>query len=349
MILTSRRRCADSRPVTNEQRDMEPASSPGAGRLQWVLILLLGAAAIFVVAHFGALREFLALARQARPVWLILALGLQVATYIVIALAWVAVLDQAGSPRPLRRLLPISVAKLFADQAVPGAGLGGHVLLVERLTAAGVPRGTAIATLMISLVGYYVAYAVLALAMLFVLWVHHAATPLLVGLVTTLLIVAVAVPALALWLRRRGSQPLPAAVERIGFIRKILAIVGEAPAALVRDRKLIAKATLCNAGIFLLDSMTLAVCLLALGRPLEPSTAFLAFMAGSISATLAPLPLGLGSFEAAATAMLVSLDVPFAAALTATLLLRGLTLWLPLFPSLMMMRKGLKVDEKGPE
>ncbi len=98
--------------------------------------------------------------------------------------------------------------------------------------------------------------------------------------------------------------------------------------------------TLLSAFVFLADSATLAACLLALGQPFQPATAYLGLMTGSIVATLAPIPLGLGTFEASATAMMRSLGVPFEAALTATLLLRGLTLWLPLIPGLLMMRSG---------
>jgi uncharacterized membrane protein YbhN (UPF0104 family) len=176
--------------------------------------------------------------------------------------------------------------------------------------------------------------------MLLVLWLHRHATPLLVGLVTTFLLVALAIPALALWLRHRGSQSLPPWLERLGPVRKILVIMGEAPGELVGDRRLLVLVSLLNGCVFVADSATLATCLLALGLPFEPATAFLALMAGSIAATLAPIPLGLGSFEASATAMLSSLGIPFEAALTATLLLRGLTLWLPLLPSLVMMRRG---------
>jgi len=122
----------------------------------------------------------------------------------------------------------------------------------------------------------------------------------------------------------------------------VVRIIGEAPAELVGDRRLLAIVTLFNGLVFLADAATLAICLVALGFPLMPATAFLALMAGSIAATLAPVPLGLGTFEASSTAMLVALDVPFEAALTATLLLRGLTLWLPLVPSLIMMRSGLR-------
>ena len=80
---------------------------------------------------------------------------------------------------------------------------------MDRLTALGTPRGTAVAALLVSMIGYYASYAVLALIMLLVLWLHQAATPLLTGVITTFLLVALAMPALALWLRHRGSRPLP--------------------------------------------------------------------------------------------------------------------------------------------
>lgn len=309
-------------------------------RLLAAMIVL--AALVLIVRHFSDLEHFVALARHAQPLWLLVALALQAGTYVAVAQGWAILLRRAGAPQPLRKLLPVAVSKLFADQALPGAGLGGHVLLVDRLTALGTPRSTAIAALLISMVGYYAAYAALALLMLLVLWLHRHATPLLVGLITTFLLIALAIPTLALWLRHRGSQPLPPWLERLRPVGKILAILGEAPGDLVGDRRLLVLVSLLNGSVFLADSGTLAACLLALGLPFEPATAFLALMAGSIAATLAPIPLGLGSFEASSTAMLGSLGIPFEAALTATLLLRGLTLWLPLVPSLVMMRAGMR-------
>lgn len=322
------------------QRATEQAKrKPRRGAMRWLFVAIASAACVFAVGHFAELEHFVALARQARPQWLLLAILLQLATYASVAAGWGAVLRRAGSPQPLRRLFPIAIAKLFADQALPGAGLGGNVLLIDRLIALGTPRGTAVAALLVSMTGYYLAYAVLALMMLFTLWLHQKATALLAGFVTAFLLIAIAIPSLALWLRHRGSQPLPPRMEQLGPVRKLLAIVGEAPRALVSDRRLIAQVTLCNAAVFLADAATLAICLLSLGLPFLPGTAFLALMAGSIAATLAPIPLGLGSFEASTTAMLGMLGIPFAAALTATLLLRGLTLWLPLVPALVMMRR----------
>lgn len=313
---------------------------------KWMIGVLVAAGLIIFFRNFAQFEKFLQLAREAEPLWLLAALALQVITYVSVASGWNIVLRRAGYPQPLHKLVPVSITKLFADQAIPSAGMGGNVLLIDRLTWLGTPRGTAMAALLISMIGYYASYATLALIMLFLLWSHSQATPLLTGLVTTFLMVAITIPSLALWLRHRGSQPLPARIETIGPIRKLIKIVGEAPADLVRDRQLLGKVTLCSGLVFLADAATLAACLLAIGQPLELSTAFIALMSGSIAMTLAPVPMGLGTFEASCIAMLTLLGVPVEPAVTATLLLRGLTLWLPLGLGMLLLRGRVRQEKK---
>lgn len=329
-----------------DDRSKSPAPQRNRWRTALLAVVILGGLIILVV-HWGDFEYFSEMARAARPAWMLAAFALQGATYVFLALGWAAVLKRAGSPQPLRKLLPIAFSKLFVDQVVPAAGMSGNVLLVDRLTALGVPRGSAMAALLVSMVGYYAVYAALACMMLVALWLHRAATPLAAGLVTVFLLVALAIPGLALWLRRRGGRPLPRWIERLPPIAKLLGIVGEAPAGLVHDRRLIARVACWNGLIFLADAATLAVSLRALGGPFIPVTAFIALMAASIAVTLAPLPFGLGSFEATSTATLATMGIPVAAALAATLLLRMLTLWLPLIPGLWMMtraRRGRKAQ-----
>lgn len=310
-------------------------------RRTWFLVLLLLAALGGIVMHFGDIGNFLRLTEKARPAWLAVAILFQLSTYVSVALGWRAVLSRAGTPRPLRPLLRIAIAKLFADQALPSAGMGGNVLLIDQLAAIGVSRGNAMAALLISMIGFYAAYMVLALAALFLLWLHGKATPPLVGAVTAFLIVATAIPSLALWLRHRGSRPLPPSIENIRFIRKLLETVSLAPARLLRDRHLLARAGLYNAAIFLADIATLTACLHAFGQSVAFSTALIALILASVAVTLGPIPLGLGSFELVCTATLKLLGVPIEAALAGTLLLRMLTLWLPLLPGLLLMRRTL--------
>jgi len=307
-------------------------------RSGWLFGVLGVGAIIFAVLHFGDLQSFGNMLRRAEPMWLIAAAGLQTVTYTSVSLGWKLVLDKAGSPLALTKLIPVALSKLFADAMIPAAGMGGNMLLVDRLVKLGVPRGAAVAALLISMIGYYAAFALFALTMLVLLWLHGKATPLLAGVVTSFLLVALAIPSLALWLRRRGSHPLSPFLEHLPVVRSLLHVVGEAPSHLLADKRLILGVAACNGAIFLVDAATLQTCLFALGHPTPYSTAFIAMMGASILAALAPIPMGLGSFEAGSTAMLGLLSVPVPAALAGTLLLRGFTLWLPLLPGLFLMR-----------
>lgn len=310
-----------------------------AGWRGWFVGAMIAAALVGAVLHWGELENFAGLVRRARPGWLLLALGLQLSTYAAVALGWRLVLERAEGRRPpMAALLRIALSKLFADQALPTAGMGGNVLLVDQLMALGAARGTAVAALLLSMIGYYASYLLFALAALFLLWLHGHATPLMVGLVTSLVLVAIAIPALALWLRARGSRPLPPRIERIGFIRGLLETVGKAPAALLGDRRLLLRVTACNAAIFAADSATLFACLHALGVPVGLPTALIAFILASIVVTLGPIPLGLGSFELVCTGMLRLLGVGLEASLAGTLMLRVLILWVPLVPGMVLLR-----------
>ncbi|RVT39554.1 lysylphosphatidylglycerol synthase transmembrane domain-containing protein [Sphingobium algorifonticola] len=326
----------------------EPAGAQGGGWRSWFFGVVIAAALLGAVLHFGEIRNFGRLITRAQPLWLGLAVLLQVSTYASVAAGWSAVLTAAGTPRPLPRLARIAVGKLFADQAVPSAGMGGNILLVDQLCGLGVARGTAVAALLISMIGFYAAYAVFALAMLGLLWLHDKATPLMAGLVTTFLLVALAIPSLALWLRQRGSAPLPPRLERIGVVRALLGSVAQAPTKLLANRRLLLVVTACNALIFLADAGSFFACLRALGQPVSPETAYIALIMASIVATLGPIPLGLGSFEATAVATLRLLGTPVEPAFAGTMLLRLLTLWLPLIPGMIIMRSDLKRRKRPP-
>jgi uncharacterized protein (TIRG00374 family) len=315
---------------------------PVAGWRSWFFGLALVAALFGAVLHWGDVEHFAALLKQAEPGWLGLAAIFQLSTYAGVAGGWSAVLDRAGTPKPLARLMRVAVTKLFADQVLPSAGMGGNVVLVDQLRQLGVSRGTAVAALLLSMIGFYAAYALFAVTMLLLLWLNDRATPLMAGIVTLFLAVAIAIPGLALWLRHRGSRPLPSRIEKIALVQSLLETVSQAPGKLLRDRRLLARVTACNALIFLADAGTLFACLHALGQDSSFETAFIAVMMASIVVTIGPIPLGLGSFEATSTATLRMLGVPFEAAFAATMLLRLLTLWLPLAPGMILMRGMLK-------
>jgi len=68
---------------------------------------------------------------------------------------------------------------------------------------------------------------------------------------------------------------------------------------------------------------------------------FASFGIASMVATIGPIPVGLGTFEAGSVGMLSFLGVSIEAALAGTLLLRALTFWLPMLPGIWLARREI--------
>jgi len=304
-------------------------------------VLLVGALLVAVL-HFGDLKKFAELLTKARPAWLGVALALQAATYWFLSAQWWLALKYAGSPLPMKELLPLTITKLFADQVVPTAGMSGNVLLVDRLCARGVPRENAVAATILAIIAYYVSYAVSTVAAVAILWWHGKLSLLLFGIAVLLLAVAAGIPAAVLWLRDKGENALPKWLRARQSMRQMAELIGDAPRKLVRDRSLIVQMAVLNLGVFVADALTMMACLLAVGEAARFGAAFVAFAMASIVVTLGPLPLGLGSFEATSIGTLRLMGVGFEAAFASTLLYRGFALWLPLVLGMVLSRRELK-------
>ncbi len=307
----------------------------------WLGLLLLSAL-IAAVTHFGDIEHFLAQMQRAEPAWLVVALLLQVATYFSVAELWRRALLRGKARVPLASLVPLGLAKLFSDQALPTGGMSGTAFLVAALSRRGVSAQLCMAVLLVSLVAYYAAYLLFATASVLLLWLHHAMQGWIVATALVFGLVAVAIPAGALMLQSRGRRPLPPLMLRIPGLRAMLGSFSEVSHELVRDRSLLSSATILHGSVFLLDALTLWVMLHAIGQPVSFWVVLPSFIMASVVATLGPVPLGLGTFEASCVAMLGSLGVPIETALTATLLLRGFTLWLPMLPGLWLTRRALR-------
>ncbi len=98
------------------------SSADGARRLaiaSWLLGLLLLVAVVVVGLHLGEINQMVALLGGLRLPWLLAALVLQAATYACAAAIWQRVLTRAGQRQTVAGLMPLSLAKLFTDQAMP--------------------------------------------------------------------------------------------------------------------------------------------------------------------------------------------------------------------------------------
>lgn len=317
-----------------------PLRIPRAAWLGWAAGAVLLAALAAVVLRRGEAEAFAALARDAEPSWLAAGIVLQAATYACAAAVWNRALRALGSARPFAGLVPLGLAKLFADQALPSAGLSGTVLVVRALRRRGVARGDAVAAMLAGLIGYYGAYALAVSAALAALWWRGELHPLLLSAASLFAVVAVAVPLALWWLRARRPRWL----RRIPVAREALAAIAEAPREAVLGPRLAAEMVGLQLGVFLLDAATLLAMLRAVATPAAPDVVFASFMVASLVATLAWVPGGLGTFEGTCIAMLQLHGISLEAAAASTLLLRGLTFWLPMAPGLWLARREMRAE-----
>jgi len=320
----------------------EQPSGFAANWRSWLLAVLLIAGVVVAVLHWGDVKKFAALVAHAKPLWLLAGVAVQLLTYLALAIEWKVVVRAGKCHAPFGKLLGLTVAKHFADQMVPTAGMSGNVVVVDRLQAIGASRGVALATLIMTIIAYYASYGVTSLIALLLLWIHGQISWVILGLVAASLALSAAVPALALWLQRKGAKAIPPWLRRIRTVCELFEMIKEAPTGLVRNMRLIAELTALNGAVFALDGATMQLCLLALGVHVPFGVAFGAFIMASIVVTLGPIPMGLGSFEAVCIGMLRAMGVPFEAAFSATLLFRGYTLWVPLIPGMFAARRQLK-------
>jgi len=318
------------------------AEASGMRRLLlWVFGLLSVVALLFAVLHFGSLERLVALMRSARPEWLLLAALAQAATYVCAALVWRQALGHAGQPRPLWPLVPLGVAKLFADQALPSGGISGTVLVVSGLTRRRVPAKVAMAAMLVDLVSYDVAYLMVVGASTGILWLRHRASLPLFVAVGIFAVVTVATPSVILGLRRwNGWRPIAWLTRFLGM-KALIGSLAEAPTDLLRNPVLLIQTVAIQLGIFALDALTLWLVFKSIGDVPEIWVVFVSYVIASMAATIGPMPIGLGTFEAGAVGMLHFLGVPVESALAGTLLLRGLTFWIPMLPGVWLARREI--------
>lgn len=307
----------------------------------WLIGVLALAALAAIVLQLGEVERFLRLLQSLTPAWLVLAAALQITTYVCVAGAWWLGLDRAGARRPLRRLVGLAAAKLFVDQSVPTGGIGGTAFVVAALARQGVPRSACVGALISNFLGYYGAYLLAALTAMALLEWHHTARPWMEVVTAVFVLVALAIPAALMVLRHYGPRA-PGWLARLSGIATLLDAMAEAPLArLLGHTGVLAGTAGLNLAAMVLDASTLWTMLHALGLAAAFQVAYSSFLLAMMVATISPIPMGLGTYEAACVAALASQGVPLEGALAATLLLRGCTTWLPMLPGLWLARLAL--------
>lgn len=336
-------------PASRQWPSPPANGEPPAATLQWtgwLLGVLALAALAGVVLRRVEVERFLDLLRSLAPAWLALAVFLQITTYACVATAWWLGLDRAGAQRPWSSLIGLSVAKLFVDQSVPTGGIGGTAFLVGVLARRRVPRPACMAALMTNFIGFYGAYLLSAVTGMGLLWLHHEARPWMATVTGLFVMVAVSVP-LALFVLHRFGRRAPPWMERLPGVTSLAEAAAEAPIAhLLHRKRLLAATAALNLLVIAADAATLWTMLHALGLQVSYGVVYPSFLLAMMVATVSPIPMGLGTFEAACVAALSTQGLPIEGALAGTLLLRGCTTWLPMLPGLWLARHALR-DSHG--
>ncbi len=300
-------------------------------RLAGLIVGAVALVALFAfVFHIGDLEDFARLAANADPFWILLALVAQVLAFATQALVWGLVLARRKSAVPRRSLFLLTLGKLFADQAIPSAGVSGAVFFIHALIRRGVAGADAFTAFVFGATSFILAFILFAASALG--WLFFAGGPLdqfsvnvadlhYFAIASILLLFVIA----ALFLASQSRAP--AGSERLKTARGTAA---HAFKLIYVDRGLFAFCLFLQAIARLLDAVTLWIAFQALGGGVPFSTAIIAVSLASLAATIAPTPMGLGSFEAGLLAALAALGLGVEAAFAGGVIYRGLTLFLPL-------------------
>jgi glycosyltransferase 2 family protein len=323
--------------------DTPAQRSGGGGWRRFALGMLLLGGLVLAVVHFGELEHFARLAESAEPAWLIAALAAQVATYGAVATAWHLALDRGGRRMPVRSLLPLGLAKLFSDQALPSGGISGTAFALGALHRRGVSPELAMAVMLTGLVSSYGAALVMDGVCVAILWAAHELHSWMIVIAVLFALLAAALPGGALLAKNWSEERLARWSRSLRGAAPMLRAFAAAPTTLLRNPALVLASALLHGSVFLLDTGTLWLMFQALGHPTGFLHCLAAFMMASMAGTIGLIPLGLGTFETTCVATLAVLGCPLEPALAATLLLRGFTMWLPMLPGMWLVRR-----EAGP-
>ncbi|MEL7486303.1 MAG: lysylphosphatidylglycerol synthase transmembrane domain-containing protein [Pseudomonadota bacterium] len=298
------------------------------------------AAIVLVVLNVGDITDFMEQSARADPRWLAAAVASQLMTYACVVLVWRRVLKSMGFSLGFLRLYPLAIAKMFSDQAVPSGGVAGAAFLFRALGRRGVPYANAFTVFSFTAVTFFAAFLLAASISLAAIATVDDASPALstsiAAFAAAVSILVLAVSAIALL----GAKP-PPALKRIPYYDDFSEWIRRSATFFATERRLFLEATMIHFVVRAFDGMTLYLVILAIGGASSPAICFFAAVFASIAATVAPIPMGLGTFEAGMIATLSLFGSSVEEALAATLIFRGLSLWLPMLPGLLIVQREI--------
>jgi Mg2+-importing ATPase len=255
---------------------------------------------------------------------------------------WRAMVRAAGKALTVWMAIRLSLAKLFVDQSLPTGGVTGTLVVSRALQVQGIPAEVASATVVVyTIANQGVLVLSLALGLAFALAHGRVPRAILIGSAVGALVGGLVTAAMVILSRRRAGG-LRHLVERIPPLRAMLKSLANADPRLTRRSSLLLLAGGFQFTVLLLDAATLWVLLRSVGVTGSPTGVYASFVFSNVFHAIGIIPGGLGVFEAASVLSLRLSGVSLAAAISATLLYRILSFWLPMIPSWVLARGVLK-------
>ncbi|HTM92934.1 MAG TPA: lysylphosphatidylglycerol synthase domain-containing protein [Flavisolibacter sp.] len=122
----------------------------------------------FVIVCFSEIRRGFSLLKKVNSYWLLLAVSLQLLTYLFNALIYRLLLKTYKGPYipSLKEFYKLSVISLFFNQTVPSAGVSGNSFLFSYLEKKNIPSPLILSLILLELLSFYVAIEVIILSFL---------------------------------------------------------------------------------------------------------------------------------------------------------------------------------------
>lgn len=280
---------------------------------------------------------------QSNKYLLALALLLQAATYLGMALNYKFVLKMKGLAIRASELYPLMFVVQFLNQALPSAGISGQVFFIDYLKKKGMTLAEGMARVILELTTLYMAFGLLFLITAFLgVQQERLGHPEIAYFIYTFLVIASFILLLFLLFQKQtGSGFLHNFIDRFqrrsttnkqkGVALFLSEISKNVSVEVLRKvRGAFTLAILAHLGVLLLDILSLYVLAAALGTPISFSVIFIVFTLTQFASMISFVPGSLGVFEGGMSLLLIGFGVSSAIALTLTFLFRAIIFWLPM-------------------
>lgn len=310
-------------------------------RLIWFGILL--TALVYAVAvRFSELQQIFALFKQAQPLWVALAVLLQVGTYFASARSYHDILRTLDFHVRQGVMVRLYLAMTFLTHMLPVGGFTGSVYFTKAVKRLGLPEGQGVAASLISMITGYLAFFILLISGVFYLSLtlpgQYVRITEVIVVLSIIIVFFIVVDRLVVY-REKVTHLFEHALEVFHAKKRwfllfdrfstLMDDLGGGRAMFLQSKQKFIAPTLYQLGVLLLDALTIAAIFLAFGERASFAVILISYVLARFFGAISFLPGGLGSFEVAQIVTMKALGIELATATVVTLFFRLFSFWLP--------------------